>query len=304
VTAVAHAEDQRWRSRGERGSVLGVRFVVFLATVFGRAPARFFVRILAFYFTLFAGPARRGMRSYFERIGERPSFSRAYTQVLRFAHVTLDGLFLLSGKTKGISFDRDGTHHLEELKRSGRGAILLGAHHGSFYAMRGKSGMENIPVYAVVYTKHAQRINRVLDEISPASKARLLSMGEGVDFMLKIRELIEQGALIAILNDRVGSDDRAVEVDFLGAKARFPTGAFILASTLKCPVYLTFGLFRDPDRYELYCEPFAEKIDLPRKERQAALHAYVQRYAERLESYVRKAPDNWFNFYDFWRKTA
>ncbi len=32
----------------------------------------------------------------------------------------------------------------------------------------------------------------------------------------------------------------------------------------------------------------------------APLKAYVQRYAERLEHYARKAPDNWFNFYDFW----
>jgi predicted LPLAT superfamily acyltransferase len=73
---------------------------------------------------------------------------------------------------------------------------------------------------------------------------------------------------------------------------------------LKCPVYLTFGLYRDPDTYELHCEPFADRIELPRKERQAALARYAQKYAERLESYVKRAPDNWFNFYDFWRKTG
>jgi predicted LPLAT superfamily acyltransferase len=26
----------------------------------------------------------------------------------------------------------------------------------------------------------------------------------------------------------------------------------------------------------------------------------IARYAERLEHYARSAPDNWFNFHDFW----
>lgn len=28
-----------------------------------------------------------------------------------------------------------------------------------------------------------------------------------------------------------------------------------------------------------------------------------QRFARRLEHFVRRAPDNWFNFYDFWERS-
>jgi predicted LPLAT superfamily acyltransferase len=282
--------------------MLGIRAMLWLTTAFGRAPARLLVRVLAFYYTAFSSGAREATRNYLRHAGEPVTLARVYTQILRFAQVTLDALFFVSGKTERFRIERNGHAHLDALKRERRGAILLGAHVGSFYAMRAQGGEEELPLYAVVYTKHAQRINAVLAEIDPESNARLLQMGEGVDFMLKIRELLEQGALIALLGDRVGSDGRAVEVDFFGAKARFPTGPYILASTLKCPVYLTFGLYRDPDGYELFCEPFADKIELPRKDRQAALTAYAQRYASRLESFCRRAPDNWFNFYDFWRR--
>jgi predicted LPLAT superfamily acyltransferase len=302
MTAAAGATQPAWRSSAERGSMLGIRVVLFLTTAFGRGPARLFVRVLAFYYTLLAGSARRATAVYLEHLGEPVTFGGAYRQILRFAQVTLDALFLVQGKTAPFRFTRTGHHHLADLKASGRGAILLGAHLGSFYAMRAQSGSEGLPLYAVVYTKHAQRINAVLEEIAPESNARLLQMGEGVDFMLRISELVEQGALIAILADRVGSDDRAAEVDFLGGRARFPTGPYLLAATLKCPVYLTFGLYRDPDLYELFCEPFAERVELPRKDRQGALARYAQEYATRLEGYCRRAPDNWFNFYDFWAR--
>ncbi len=303
MSAVATG-DAGWRTSAERGSMLGIRAALWITTAFGRAPGRLLVRVIAFYFTLFVAPARRAIGGYLVRLGEEPSFLRIHRQILRFSQTVLDAVFLVSGKLDAMSFTRNGHEHLAGLMREKRGAILLGAHLGSFYAMRAQSGAESLPLYAVVYTKHAQRINAVLEEIAPESRARVLAMGEGVDFMIKIKELIEQGAMIALLADRVGSDDRAVEVDFLGEKARFPSGPYLLASMMKCPVYLTFGLYHDPNHYELYCEPFADRIDLPRKDRQAALVSYAQRYAERLESYVRKAPDNWFNFYDFWRKAG
>ena len=70
---------------------------------------------------------------------------------------------------------------------------------------------------------------------------------------------------------------------------------------LKCPIYLTFGLYRAPDRYDLFCEPFDLAPNVPRGDRDEALRAYAQKFAARLEHFVRMAPDNWFNFYDFWR---
>jgi predicted LPLAT superfamily acyltransferase len=92
-------------------------------------------------------------------------------------------------------------------------------------------------------------------------------------------------------------------VEFLGEPAPFAHGPFILASLLECPVYLFFCL-REGNGYRIYCEPFAERIVLPRGERVPRLREYLQQYARRLEAYCMKAPYQWFNFYDFWRRDA
>jgi predicted LPLAT superfamily acyltransferase len=291
-----------WLEVRERGSVLGIKFAVVLATTFGRPPARLLARILALYYTLFAKNARRAAQAFRKRVGASPGFRGAYRQILRFAQCTVDALFLIRGKTKYFRVSRNGHKHLEQLRESGQGAILLGAHIGSFYAMRMQGEQESLPIYPVVYLKNARRINDALEALDPSSKARLIEMEDGVNFMLKIRQKLEQGGLVAVLADRVPPGGKSVEVDFLGGRARFPVGPYVLAATLGCPVYFTAGIYHDPDHYELFCEPFAERVRLPRKDREGALRQYAQQYADHLERFCRRNPDNWFNFYDFWEE--
>ncbi|MBZ0118486.1 MAG: hypothetical protein K8H88_15900 [Sandaracinaceae bacterium] len=302
-----------WTDVGEHGSTLAIRALVFATTFLGRGFGRLIARVVAFYYALFARHARRAAGDFLARVHGRPATGREVRlQILRFAQTTLDAFFLVAGKTQHFRVTTNGHHHLAALRDERRGALLLGAHLGSFYAMRARSEKEKLRLYAVVYTRNARRINEAFERIDPGNNATLLQMGEGLEFVLRIKDLIESGAIVAILADRIppgvarDDDSRTVAVDFLGSKARFPTGPYLLAAALKCPVYLTFGLYRDPNGYDLHCEPFAERIDLPRRAgpqaRAEALRGYAQRYAERLEHYCRLAPDNWFNFYDFWER--
>ncbi|MCB9622663.1 MAG: lipid A biosynthesis acyltransferase [Sandaracinus sp.] len=304
--ALPDAGTPQWRSGEERGSIFWIKAMVIFATMFGRGPARVIVAFVAFYFTLFSGAARRAVHAFRRHLGEPTGFWAAYRQVLRFAQCSLDTLFFLQGKTKYFTVSRNGHHHLEELRAKKQGAILLGAHLGSFSAMRMQSAKESLPLHPVVYTKHAKRFNRVLEELDPGSKVSLIEMGEGgeIDFMLAIREKLESGALVAILGDRTQAGKKNVTVDFLGGKAELPAGPYLLASMLRCPVYFTAGLYRGGNHYELYCIPFAERIDLPRGRREEGIQRYAQQYADQLAELCRSAPDNWFNFYDFWKPKA
>ena len=63
---------------------------------------------------------------------------------------------------------------------------------------------------------------------------------------------------------------------------------------------LFFGLYRGGNRYEVHLESFSDGACPSHDRRDVDLNRDVQRYADRLEEVCRRAPDNWFNFYDFW----
>jgi predicted LPLAT superfamily acyltransferase len=297
------ATEVAWLTREERGAMAAIGFVFWLARRLGRRPARLFLRIVAAQYVLTDRAARSASASWLSTVYGRPArLSEIYQHILRFAHVTLDRVFLLLGAHELFVVNRTGKHHLNELTRQKRGAILVGAHLGSFDAMRVTGAEERFPINIVGHFENARMINALLERLNPGMAERVIHVGgDPIGFATAVRQHLDDGEMVAILADRVGLNDKQVEVDFFGKKAAFPTGPFLLAAALNAPVYLVFGLYFEPNRYELFCEPFSERLSIPRGDRAGALQAVVQRYAERLEHYARMAPDNWFNFYDVWR---
>ncbi len=300
--SVVDADDGGWLSQRERGAVWLIRMTAFWVGVFGRKPARFLARGIALYYALFDRSARRASIDWLTRIhGEEPGFRQIYDHIFCFAQVTVDRLLFVRGDDEAFEIKRTGTRALEVQAATGRGAFLLGAHLGSMDAMRAEGQNQRLPVSIVGHFENARMINAVLESLNPELSGSVIHTGrDPIRLALTLRDRVAEGGQIAVAADRVGMNDKFIEVDFLGAPAAFSTGPFILASVLKCPIYLVFGLYFEPNRYELFCEPFAERIDLPRKGRQEALKDVVSRYAERLEVYARRAPNNWFNFFDFW----
>jgi predicted LPLAT superfamily acyltransferase len=291
----------RWLDVKEKGGVLGVRFVVWLCTAFGRAPARAFLAVLCVYYAVLHGPVRRASRAYLRRVGAPHGFWDAYRHVLTFARCALDRFFLLTGRGDLFALESHGTEHLRAAQEAGRGAVLLGAHLGSFEALRAQGRSRRYPINIVGYFGNARVINAAIEAIDPGAMTRVIEIDpDGMDYILALKERVERGEFVAILADRTGLNGRVAEVDFLGGRVKLPVGPYLLAASLRCPVFLTFGVYTEPNRYDLHCEPFADPLVIDRRDREGALQAIAQRYAARLEHYARLAPDYWFNVYDYW----
>jgi predicted LPLAT superfamily acyltransferase len=289
-----------WLSNEERGTLLGIRFVVGLCNLAGRRAARAFIYVLSAYYVAFATHGRRASRAWLSFVfGRKATLREVYRHLSTFALVALDRVFLLQGRRELFVLSSHGTENLDALTAQKRGAILLGAHIGSFEAMRARAEGRKHDIRVLAYFENARKITQVLAALAPDMQDKVIPLGS-VDALLRAKEAVEGGAMVAMLGDRTGLNTKSTQVTFMGKPAPLPTGPFLLAASLRCPVLLVFGIYRGDNWYEMHCEPFAERIVLPRKDREKALQEYAQAYANRLAELAREHPYNWFNIYDFW----
>lgn len=291
-----------WRSVPEAGTILGIRIVAGTYRLFGRTLAGALLWCIAWYFTLFGKTQRKAALDYFKRIGLAPTLKNVHALIWRFARVGLDRLLFLLGDIKGLTFEHFGHDDLVAAVNAKKGALLVGSHLGSFEAMRTLAEKYEVPLLVLADFANAQKVNSILQQLAGNVRFRLLELKQDDPLsMLQVKEAIDRGELVAMLGDRrTDREGRDVIVDFLGGKAKLPTGPYVLAHILQCPVYFVAGIYDAPSKYELHCVPLSQRIELPRKGRNEAVEAEAQRYADKLEAFTRRAPLNWFNFFPFW----
>ncbi|MGF6938239.1 putative LPLAT superfamily acyltransferase/glycosyltransferase involved in cell wall biosynthesis [Paraburkholderia sp. UCT70] len=313
--ALADAADEprpeAWWRIAERGSRLGMSLLALSCKLFGRRFTALWLHPVVAYFLLTGRAARAASDNYFAHLSAvapsadtpRPGWLSAYRHMLAFAQSGFDKLAAWTGRVDDTDVTFDDPAAFEALIASGKGALVIGAHLGNLEMMRALAIRgEHAKVTAVVYTGHARRFNEVLASSNRDFARHLLEVGDfGPETAVLMQQRIDAGELLVIVGDRVPAREagRTTDAQFLGASAPFAQGPYVLAHALGCPVYLFFCL-KESDGYRMYFEPFAERIELPRRERAQHLAAWAQRYALRLEHYCRKAPYQWFNFFDFW----
>jgi len=288
-----------WIKQEERSNMLALRIIVWVAQRLGRPAARLLLYPITFYFVLAVPKARRASIAYLRRaLGREPGWADGFRHVFTFASTILDRFYLLNGRFELFDTEVHGQAMIHEVLDQSRGAIVVGAHLGSFEAVRATSRfVGDLTVSMVMYEDNAAKLNQALSAINPALKHNIIPLGQ-VDSMLRVKHALEQGELVGMLCDRTLGDESGRKVSILGREANFPVGPFRLAAMLKRPVILIVGLYRGGNRYEIHFEHLAD-FSQPGGQ---SVEQTIDRYVGRLEHYCKQAPYNWFNFYDFWNE--
>ncbi|HER34023.1 MAG: acyl-CoA synthetase [Halothiobacillaceae bacterium] len=291
--------DARWQARGERGHAWLMRLMAFLSLRLGRRLTRPLLLPISLYFLCFVPEARRSSRAFFERVrGRRAGLGEAFWHIHHFASTIHDRVYLLNDRVNAFDVEVEGREHFEPPEP----AILVGAHIGSFDALRAAGWSERqLPITMMMYPENARNIQRVLDAINPQRAADIIELGR-IDSMIEADRRLHRGHLVGMLADRSLASDPMTERDFLGHPATFAEGPFRMAALLRQRVLFMAGIYLGGNRYRVLFEPIADFRGVTRSDRRRAIAEAMDHYVERLEILVREHPDNWFNFFDFWAK--
>ena len=145
-----------WAKIPERGSQWGIRLVLFLLNTVGYGVAMLTLLPIAGYFFLTGRAARGASLAYLQRlhrvhpkVSGPPSLWKSYLHHLHFALTLLDRLWLWQGKLEKFHFQEHGRQYLQ--RQDGKGMLLLGAHLGSFDALRTFALAEGFKIHIVMH---------------------------------------------------------------------------------------------------------------------------------------------------------
>ncbi len=225
-----------WRHQQERSNLAILRLMVWISLTLGRRIGRLVLYGIALYFLFFSPQARRASRAYLDRaLGRWAEWSDGYRHVLSFASTIHDRVYLLNGRFDLFDIEVHGAEALHAALARQPGALLIGAHLGSFEVLRAVGrGRAGLKVAMLMYEDNARKINATLEVINPAAGEDIIALGR-LESMLEVRDKLDSGYLVGLLADRGLADEATREHDFLGRPASFPIGPFRIAAMLRRP---------------------------------------------------------------------
>ncbi|MEO7887958.1 MAG: acyl-CoA synthetase, partial [Polaromonas sp.] len=230
-----------------------LRVMTWISLNMGRSTSRIVLYGIAAYFLAFAPAARRMSRNYLRRVLDLPSpaavgWRHLFQHFLSFASTIHDRVYLLNDRFELFDIRVHNQPLIDQVVADGKGVFLIGAHMGSFEVLRAIGRQQpGLRIAMVMYEENARKINAALSAINPKAEMDVVALGH-IDSMIKVHELLDQGAVVGMLGDRsLGNDDTHL-IEFLGDAAGLPLGPFRMAAILKRPVLFMTGLYRGGNR--------------------------------------------------------
>lgn len=302
-----------WRQIEEVGSAHAMMMLAMMVRILPHPVLVLIAFPVSFFYYMFSRNARVVMKDYCRRISPIVGYRVGVWRIfLSFSITLIEKCESWIGKIDCRRLKTVGDIDLmNSYLKKGQGVLLIVSHIGSSEELRALSDQLNreylgsqVPVLSLVDFSITDRFNHMLKKLNADSMMDILSIRDiSVDSIERIQGVLDRGGIVVIAGDR--SSDRNVVVDFLGAPACFPFGAFYLPLLLGVPSFFaTCVRTKDIEftkRYTVHIRTnMLDYEGIGRSQREAVVRSSCQRYVEFIESILKKNPCQWFNFYDFW----
>lgn len=239
---------------------------------------------------------RDNLRIIFEHQGILPSrqildgcarktfqyFGKYLADFIRFRKLSPEGV------RENISIQ--GLEHLEAIRASKRGAILLTAHYGNWELGGAFIASMGIPVHAVVRPVPSPALERVFQCFREQRGLKVIPLAHaGVGIIKALR----RGEAVALVGDRDFTGNGHPH-SFFGREVSLPRGAAWFAHRTGVPITMGFATRAPDDSFILRMHPPIDPAHEPSEE---AIQAKIVAI---MEDTIARDPCQWFIFDPFW----
>jgi predicted LPLAT superfamily acyltransferase len=291
-----------WRGK-TRGGLLGHQIFIFILKYLGLSPAYFLLYFVSFYYFLFSRKSNHFIYNYFKEIHHYSSCKSrkaVYRNYYTFGQVLIDKVAINSGLDYKFTFDLQDEKNLAAMEQGG---FMISAHIGNWEMSSKKSDRIKKTMNLVMLDAEHERIKHLLESAMKDRNFKVIPLKDDLSHLISIRQALDNHEFIAIHGDRFMEGAKTIKSQFLGRTAHFPEGPFYLALRMNAPVSFAFAMKEGRKHYHFYATP-PKKYNLVKGKRISSsdIEPVLMDYTSALETMLKKYPEQWFNYYDFWER--
>jgi predicted LPLAT superfamily acyltransferase len=290
----------QWQGKS-KGNKLGYSIFVFVIKTLGVAPAYLLLRFVSIYYFLFSWTSTGHIYRYFknhQRFSKFRSSLKVYSNYYVFGQTLLDKIIVMAGVENKFTYDYDGEGYLHDIVKGGKGGILLSAHVGNWEVAGHLLKRLDTRINVVMFDGEHQRIKQYMDEVTGGRNFNVIVIREDMSHVYAIGEALQKNELICLHADRFIGEGKTEVMTFLNGEAKFPTGPFVLSAAFHVPVSVVFAFKETDTHYHFYgTQPLTRTEGESRNEFVSRL---MNRFVGELEEKIKRYPEQWFNYYNFW----
>ncbi len=298
------SDNKKWEGK-LKGGVNGHKIFIFILKFFGLPIAYFILRFVAFYFFVFAKSTKTSLKYFREILGytKWKSYLATYNNYYIFGQTLLDKVALLAGMRNKFSIIHEGhEENLSSLKKLEKGSILLSAHIGNWEIAGQMLEILNTKFNVLVYDNEAEKMKEYMGEVMKKKNFNIIAIKDGeMGHLIELHKAFSNNEWVVMHGDRYLPNTPTIEKTFMGKKAKFPLGPFVMAAKFGVPITIVFAVKESKYQYHFFAkQPIEIKRARTEKEIESVVKDASDKYIAELEKMVKRYPTQWFNFYDFW----
>jgi predicted LPLAT superfamily acyltransferase len=286
------------------GTRLGHWIFYIVLKWFGPLPAYFMLAFVVPYYVFILKRPRREAKFYLKRMFPDDTGFRRLLRIYQYIYSL--GLCLIDQAAIGIlgreKFDIDfpDREKLYELSRSEKSIVLLTSHVGYWQtSMAVVDDMDKTVNFLMRLEEHVAE--RYFFNLSGNDKSiKIIDPAAFMGGLVEAAQALQRSETVCIMGDRAWGA-RTNACNFLGNEALFPVTPYhlVAANGADLVIILTARTGKLAFRIDYIHIPY-EHEDLKGQSKKNMTDILMKKYVKALESYVKKYPYMWFNFFDFW----
>lgn len=292
----------QWKGK-TRGGKAGNFAFIFLLKHLGINAAYTLLIFVSAYFVVFVRSARNPMYYFYRKVLHFSLFKSIrylFLNSYRFGQVLIDKVAIMSGMESHYTFNFEGEQHLHQMAVS-TGGFIIGAHIGN-WEIAGHL-LKRIPtrVHIVMLEAEHEKIKNMLNQVMTEKSMSIIPIKQDLSHLFAIQEAMARNELIAIHGDRFLEGSKPVSMPFFGLEADFPTGPFSMAIRFGKPMTFVSAMRMKGKHYHFFATP-PTTYPSERKTLNTSLKIAMSAYIREMERVLKKFPEQWFNYYYFWKQ--